>query len=67
MATSYQSLPRSCNDSVFGNGKVQMAIEVLLNIFDTGELADLPDANLAPFVIAVLRSLVLFGGYGFFG
>ena len=42
-----------------------MAIEILLDIFDARELADLPDANLASLVIAVLRSLVLFVGHIF--
>ena len=51
--------PGSGDDSVFSNGKMQMSIEVLLNIFDAGELPDLTDANLPPlFIAAHLRSLV---------
>ena len=52
-------IPGSGNDSVFSNGEMQMSIEVLLNVLDAGELADLTDANLPPLLIAAhLRSLV---------
>ena len=48
--------PGRSDDAVLGDGEMQMAIEVLLDVFDAGELADLADADLAPFVVAALRS-----------